>query len=33
MELKCLWCLFQVANEVVEELHLKPEDVFLGQGE
>jgi hypothetical protein len=24
--------LFQVANEVVAELKLKPEDVYLGQG-
>lgn len=23
---------FQVANEVIEQLELKPEDVFLGQG-
>ena len=24
--------VLQVANEVIEELNLKPEDVFLGQG-
>ena len=24
--------LFQIANEVVEQLNLRPEDVFLGQG-
>lgn len=26
-------CIFQVASDITEELSLKPEDVFLGQGE
>ena len=31
-QMKCKFNLKQVANELIEELNLRPEEVYLGQG-
>ena len=31
-QMKCKFYLKQVANELIEELNLRPEEVYLGQG-